>query len=35
MVLQSVPYGLPSTILITAALLFWPAVQWQKKHATT
>ena len=35
MVLQSVPYVLPGTILVTAALLFWHAVQWQKKYATT
>lgn len=35
MVLQSVPYVLPGTILVTAALLFWHAFQWQKKRATT
>ena len=35
MVLQSVPYVIPGTILVTAALLFWHAWQWQKKHATT
>ncbi|BCW34158.1 hypothetical protein StoSoilA2_02140 [Arthrobacter sp. StoSoilA2] len=35
MVLQSVPYVLPGAILVTAALLFWHAAQWQKKHATT
>lgn len=34
MILSTVPYGLLGAILLTAGLLFWHAVQWQKKRPT-
>ncbi|MDR6986882.1 hypothetical protein J2Y66_001352 [Paenarthrobacter nitroguajacolicus] len=32
--LSHTPYALLAVVLITAALLFWHAVQWQKKRPT-
>lgn len=34
MILSNAPYALLAALLITAALLFWHAVQWQKKRPT-
>ncbi|MGJ3190550.1 hypothetical protein FQP90_18865 [Paenarthrobacter nitroguajacolicus] len=34
MILSTLPYGLLAAILLTAGLLFWHAVQWQKKRPT-